>query len=79
MRARGLPPGVEDLAAELADYRSRLDALELAASGRTRAVATGARPSAGSVPEGTQLYDTTLNVPIWSDGATWRNAAGTAV
>jgi len=29
--------------------------------------------------DGAMIYDTTLNKPIWSDGAVWRDAAGTAV
>jgi hypothetical protein len=24
------------------------------------------------------IYDTTINKPIWSDGAVWRDATGTA-
>lgn len=41
--------------------------------------ATGARPTASSVLEGGRYFDTTLNIPIWSDGANWRNAAGNIV
>lgn len=41
--------------------------------------ATGSRPSAASAGKGSQGYDTTLNIPIWSDGTNWRNAAGTIV
>jgi hypothetical protein len=45
----------------------------------TQAVATTARPAASSVPAGTQIYDSTLNKPIWSNGTIWHDAAGTAV
>ena len=40
---------------------------------------TGNRPSAAVIGAGGQYYDTTLSKPIWSDGATWRDAAGTGV
>jgi hypothetical protein len=40
---------------------------------------TGGRPSAASSGVGAQVYDTTLNKPIWSDGSNWRDAAGTVV
>lgn len=46
---------------------------------RTGTVATGSRPTAASAGAGTQLYDTTLKKPIWSDGSAWRDAAGTVV
>jgi hypothetical protein len=38
--------------------------------------ATGARPAATTV--GAMWYDTTLHIPLWSDGAAWRDAAGVA-
>lgn len=41
--------------------------------------ATGSRPSAEVVPVGAMIYDTTLSKPIWSDGTSWRDAAGTVV
>jgi len=47
-----------------------------------RHFATVDRPGAGDVntsdADGT-YYDTTLNVPAWSDGTNWRNAAGTVI
>lgn len=46
---------------------------------RTGRAATGARPSASTMGEGSQFFDTTLNKPIWSDGTDWRDAAGTVV
>jgi hypothetical protein len=46
---------------------------------RTGRGATGSRPSASTVGAGSMWYDTTLSKPIWSDGTSWRDAAGTAV
>lgn len=43
------------------------------------AYATGGRPSAVSAGAGAFIYDTGLTKPLWSDGAVWRDAAGTAV
>ena len=40
---------------------------------------TSARPSAVTEGAGAQFFDTTLGVPIWSDGAVWRNAAGASL
>lgn len=40
---------------------------------------TALRPAAVSAGNGAQIYDDTLNIPIWSDGTVWRNATGTAV
>lgn len=40
---------------------------------------TAQRPTAASVGDGAQYYDTTTNMPIWSDGAAWRNALGVVV
>lgn len=43
----------------------------------TTAASTG-RPAA-STGAGLTIFDTTLNKPIWSDGANWRDATGTIV
>jgi hypothetical protein len=40
---------------------------------------TGARPTAASAGAGGVMYDSTLSKPIYSDGTTWRDAAGTSV
>lgn len=40
---------------------------------------TAGRPLASAVGNGARIYDDTLNKPIWSDGAVWRDAAGVAV
>jgi len=40
---------------------------------------TAARPSAATMGVGAEFYDTTLLIPIWSDGTNWKNAAGTVV
>lgn len=44
-----------------------------------RVYATGSRPSASTAGIGAMIYDSTLGIPIWSNGTTWRNAAGVAV
>lgn len=46
---------------------------------RLRAIPTGSRITASSAPAGCMYYDTTLGKPVWSDGAVWRDAAGTIV
>jgi hypothetical protein len=40
---------------------------------------TATRPSAATVGAGGQITDADLNKPLWSDGAVWRDAMGTAV
>lgn len=45
----------------------------------TKSVPTGSRPDPTSVAAGTQIYDSTLGKPIWSNGTIWHDAAGTAV
>lgn len=42
------------------------------------AFTTAGRPSATSVPAGSQIYDTDLSIPLWTNGATWRKSDGTA-
>lgn len=46
---------------------------------KPKAYATGGRPSAAVVGKGAMVFDTTLNKPIWSDGASWVDATGTGV
>lgn len=46
---------------------------------RAKNTTTDGRPAANSVSPGSQIYDTTLNKPIWSDGTNWRDAAGLVV
>ena len=46
---------------------------------RTARGTSGSRPSAATVGQGAQWFDTTLGKPIWSDGTNWRDAAGTVV
>lgn len=45
----------------------------------TQAVPTTGRPAATSVPGGTQIYDSTLGKPIWSNGTNWHDASGASV
>jgi hypothetical protein len=40
--------------------------------------ATSARPAASTVQTGTYYYDTTRNIPTWSDGSVWRLWDGSA-
>jgi hypothetical protein len=40
---------------------------------------TVGRPSAATCGAGAMIYDTTLQKPVWSDGANWRDATGTVV
>ena len=44
-----------------------------------KAYPTSGRPQANSIAQGDNIFDTTLNKPIWSDGTNWRDAAGTIV
>lgn len=40
---------------------------------------TATRPNAADVPVGSFFFNTTTNIPNFSDGTNWRNAAGTIV
>jgi hypothetical protein len=68
-------------ATDVALLRTVANVLELAGDDcfRTGLNTTANRPTAATVGVGCQFYDTTLRKPIWSDGAVWRDAAGTAV
>jgi len=68
-------------ATDVALLRVTANVLQLATDDcfKTGLNTTANRPSAASVGAGSQFYDTTLSKPIWSDGAVWRDAAGTAV
>lgn len=37
---------------------------------------TATRPAASSVGVGTMIFDATLGIPLWSNGAGWRDATG---
>jgi hypothetical protein len=43
------------------------------------AFTTATRPPATIMRPGSKYYDTTLGIPVWSNGTNWRNAAGTSV
>lgn len=43
------------------------------------AYTTAGRPSASTLGIGSNIFDSTLNKPIWSDGTNWRDAAGVVV
>jgi hypothetical protein len=40
---------------------------------------TALRPPAAGAGQGAMILDTTLNKPVFSDGTSWRDAAGTVV
>lgn len=46
---------------------------------RTHQASTGTRPSASAVATGSQMWDTVLKKPIWSDGTNWLDATGATV
>ena len=57
------------------------DAQSVTVTQLTRALesyTTAARPAANLYPAGASIFDTTLARPLWSDGAVWRYADGTA-
>jgi hypothetical protein len=60
---------------------TELDGSQVNANAPLRAqnTTTAGRPDAKLVSPGSHIYDTTLNKPIWSDGTSWRDAAGTIV
>jgi hypothetical protein len=60
-------------------YRDRADVLRTDDALKVGAYATGARPSAATLGAGANIFDTSLNRPLWSNGATWVDAAGVAV
>lgn len=39
---------------------------------------TAGRPGADTLPIGSRIYDTTLSLPLWTNGTSWRKADGTA-
>lgn len=45
----------------------------------TQSVATTARPDPTVLPAGTQIYDSTLGKPIWTNGTVWHDATGSTV
>lgn len=42
-------------------------------------LATADRIAADYAGPGAMMYDTTLGIPIWSNGTVWKDAAGTTV
>jgi len=62
-------------------FRNTANVLEIGADDcfRVGRNTTANRPNAVTVTIGSTFYDTTLRKPIWSDGAVWRDAIGTAV
>lgn len=54
-------------------------ALEYLTPPKNAVYTTAGRPSAATFGLGSQIYDSDLKVPLWSDGTVWRNAASVAV
>lgn len=70
---------VDRLAGMIAGLIRRLAAVEAAAHTHQGGYTTAGRPNAAALGVGTQIYDTTLHKPVWSDGVVWRDATGAAV
>ncbi len=51
-------------------------ALDVAGAIRPGAYASASRPAASSLGAGAGIYDTSLAMPLWSDGTDWRDASG---
>lgn len=74
------------VASALIDLERRIDKLErvvirLDTQERNRipvdvVYSDGTRPSAALYPPGTRIWNSDDNAPNWSDGASWRDAAG---
>lgn len=60
-------------------YREKTDVLKTDDAFKVGAYTTGTRPSASTLGAGANIFDTTLNKPIWSNGTIWVDAAGTTV
>lgn len=62
------------------DIQKRLRRLENSRSTtRLRPYTTATRPTAAEAGQGVGIFNTTTNRPNWSDGANWRDSAGTIV
>lgn len=53
--------------------------LDAAGALRCGQTTSASRPNAATVGVGAMIYDTDLSQPLWSDGALWRDAMGSAV
>lgn len=79
MTVRAIAGQTADLFVAADSGGTALSAIRPTGAFKHLATTTGGRPSASASGAGTQVYDTTLSKPIWSDGTVWRDAAGTAV
>lgn len=65
------------------DMDSNFRAIETSANAITLiqliTYATVDRPNPANIPVGSMIFNTTTNLPNFSDGTNWRNAAGTIV
>lgn len=70
---------VGKLASLIADLTRRVRQVEKVSHVHRGGYTTAGRPNASLLGVGTQIYDTTLHRPVWSDGTVWRDSTGTAV
>lgn len=66
-------------AADTTLSRSAAGVLAVNGALKVASYATGSRPSAATAGAGAMVYDSTLGIPIWSNGSVWKDAAGTTV
>lgn len=78
-RRTGEVSNVDRFAATLAAVAARLGRVEAHSHVHQGGYTTFQRPSATGLGLGAFIYDTDLQKPLWSDGAVWRDATGTAV
>lgn len=60
-------------------HASAVPSINITAPVTVKSYTTAGRPAATDVLAGTQIYDTTLGKPTWSNGTVWKDAAGTTV
>jgi len=71
--------GYGDNGTKIADYLTirRSDGRATINGGlQIKSYTTATRPSAATAGTGTNIFDTTLGKPIWSDGTNWKDATG---
>lgn len=78
-RRTGEVSSVDRLASTLAGLAGRLRRVEAHSHVHQGGYTTLGRPPAAGLGMGATIYDTDLHKPLWSDGAVWRDATGTAV
>lgn len=80
LSAKTVPVAADSvMIADSADATNKVKKVTYTNITRFQTFTTAGRPSAVTLGAGARIYDTTLAIPIWSDGAVWRDALGTAV